>query len=39
MIYVWIKNGEPRLYGNGDTDLITKTWLFLMLWILMLLEK
>jgi len=18
--------GEPRLYGNGETDLITKTW-------------
>jgi len=25
MINVWTKYGEPRLYGNGETDLITKT--------------
>jgi hypothetical protein len=23
---VWIKYGEPRLYDNGEIDLITKTW-------------
>jgi hypothetical protein len=23
---VWTKHGECRLYGNGETDLITKTW-------------
>lgn len=22
---VWTKYGKPRLYDNGDTDLITKT--------------
>ena len=25
MINVLNKYGEPRLYGNGETDLITKT--------------
>ena len=25
MINVWTKYGEPRLYGNGETGLITKT--------------
>jgi hypothetical protein len=23
MINLWIKYGDPRLYGNGETDLIT----------------
>jgi len=23
----WHMFGEPRLYGNGETDLITQTWL------------
>jgi hypothetical protein len=26
MINVWTKYGKPSLYGNGETDLITKTW-------------
>jgi len=25
MINVWTKHSEPMLYGNGETDLITKT--------------
>jgi hypothetical protein len=25
MINVWTKYGKPSLYGNGETDLITKT--------------
>ena len=28
MINVWTKYGEPRLYGNGETEIITKTWHF-----------
>jgi len=24
MINVWTKYSEPKLYGNGETDLITK---------------
>ena len=26
MINVWSKYNELRLYGNGETGLITKTW-------------
>jgi hypothetical protein len=26
MIDVWTKYGEPKLYCNGETGLITKTW-------------
>jgi hypothetical protein len=26
MISVWTKSGESRLYGNGGTDLIIKSW-------------
>ena len=26
VINVWTKYSEPRLYGNGKTDLITKIW-------------
>jgi hypothetical protein len=26
MINVWIKNGEPSLYGNGEVYLIMKTY-------------
>jgi hypothetical protein len=27
MINVWIKNGEPSLYGNGEVYLIMKTYI------------